>query len=241
MKYLNRFMKWYLGENDVEKEPPKDGFFRILYLVVNFPGKLFMINIVFIISCIPLITIPAAWTALCAFTGKMFLKGYDFTLEDYLAELKDGFIKKLVLGIMESAVIFYGYYLMSLAGNFKAVSDNTSYVIIMGAGCAIFGIGILFAAWTFVLAAHLRLGLSGIIRNAAILLILEWKSSLKLIIYTAIYLFIILALLPYSILVPMIIGNSLYGLISCSIICPVIKRRITDPYEEAVKTSTSTY
>ena len=86
-------MKWYLGENDVEKEPPKDGFFRILYLVVNFPGKLF----------------------------------------------------------------------------------------------------------------------------------------------------IILALMPYSILVPMIIGNSLYGLISCSIICPVIKRRITDPYEEAVKTSTSTY
>ena len=54
-------MKWYLGENDVEKEPPKGGFFRILYLVVNFPGKLFMINIVFIISCIPLITIPAAW------------------------------------------------------------------------------------------------------------------------------------------------------------------------------------
>ena len=42
-------MKWYLGENDVEKEPPKDGFFRILYLVVNFPGKLFMINIVFIL------------------------------------------------------------------------------------------------------------------------------------------------------------------------------------------------
>lgn len=241
MKYLNRFMKWYLGENDVEKEPPKDGFFRILYLVVNFPGKMLMINLVFIITCIPLITIPSAWAALCAFTGKMFLKGYDFTLEDYLAEFKEGFVKKLVLGIIGLAVIFYGYYLMSLAGNYKAISDNISYMIIMGAGCAIFGMGILFAVWTFVMAAHLRLGLSGIIKNAAILLILEWKSSLKLIIYTTIYLFIILAFMPYSILVPMIIGNSLYSLICSSIICPVIKRRITDPYEEAARTSTSTY
>ena len=47
MKYLNRFMKWYLGENDVEKEPPKDGFFRILYLVVNFPERLSIIMHVF--------------------------------------------------------------------------------------------------------------------------------------------------------------------------------------------------
>lgn len=232
MKYLNRFMKWYLGENDVEKEPPKDGFFRIIYLVTNFPGKMLMVNLVFILTCIPVITIPAAWTALCAFMGKMYLRGYDFTLEDYFKEFVSGLVKKMIPGILLGGMIFYGYYLMSLSGNFKNIGDDMSYMIIMGAGAGIFGIGIVLSQWVSVMCAHLDLEISGIIRNAAILLFLEWKSSIKLLMTSLLYLFFILAFLPYSIVLPVIMGSSVYCLICCSIICPVIKRRITDPYED---------
>ena len=64
MKFLNKFMDWYHGINDMEKEPPRSGIKRVGYIIWNYSGRLVLINLAFIVGGIPIVTRPPAITAL---------------------------------------------------------------------------------------------------------------------------------------------------------------------------------
>ncbi len=228
-------MNWYWGDNDVEKEPPKDGFFRILYLLGNFPGKMILINVVFLLSCLPIVTIPAAHSAMSAFVGKMYRDGFDFSLDNYKREFSGRLWKQLPLGLFSAAIIFYGYYLMSLAGNFKNVGDTTTHGLLLGCGGVFFCVGLLLNVWISVLSATLELKNHDILKNAAILFLIEWKRSAGILITSVIFLFLTFTFLPYSLILLLLIEAVLYWLICYELIDPVIQERIVKPYEDLRK------
>ena len=53
-------MDWYQGNNDKEKETPKGGVKRVGYVLWNYAGRLVGANVLFLLCCIPIVTIPAA-------------------------------------------------------------------------------------------------------------------------------------------------------------------------------------
>lgn len=58
MRLTKRFMDWYQGNNDKEKETPAGGIKRVGYVLWNYVGRLVVVNMLFLLCCIPIVTIP---------------------------------------------------------------------------------------------------------------------------------------------------------------------------------------
>jgi hypothetical protein len=228
MGILNKFMSWYHGDNETEKEPPRSGIKRVAYILLNYTGNLVLVNILFLLCCIPVITIPAALTALNRYLIKILRIGYGFSLLDYTLEFKKTLLKSIPLGLMVGVICFYGYYLLSLANNFQPGAQQN---MISGIGFGVLSVGFLLGAYVFVLAAMLDLAGKHLLKNAAILMIMEWKTSLLLELVIWGMGFAMLAFAPYSIIIVLPIGFSMQQLAVCALINPVVNKRIIEPYE----------
>jgi uncharacterized membrane protein YesL len=229
MRPSKKFMDWYLGSNNnTEKEPPRSGLKRVGYVLLNYTGKLVVINVIFLLCCIPVITIPAALTALNRYLIQIFRVGYGASISDYVNEMKANILKSIPLGLLSSGAGIYAYYLMSLSNNF--VQTYLGHIV-MGFGWVFFLIFILFGSYSFVLLAMLDLSVVNILKNSLILMAVEWKTNLKLIICFLGITGFIGVLLPYSIIPALLAGASVNQLVICSILNPVVNKRIIEPFE----------
>jgi len=229
MQITKKFMNWYHGENDLEKAPPKSGIRRVGYILVNYTGKLIAINMLFVLCCLPVFTIPAALTALNRYLIKLFRTGYGFSTDDFFHEFKCNLLKSIPLGVVTGGLLLYAYYLFSLSGNYEL---NFMGSLIQGIGIAIFFITAVFGAYTFLLLAMLDLSVGSIFRNVMILIMVEWPTSLLTAATLFAFWFLILAFAPYTFAIMLLIGFSLQQLLICALLNPVVNRRIIGPYEK---------
>ncbi len=229
MKFLNKFMDWYHGINDMEKEPPRSGIKRVGYIIWNYSGRLVLINLIFIVCCIPIITIPASITALNSYLLKIFREGYNFSISDYFEEFKKSVWKCLPHGILVGLICFYAYYMLSLASNFP---QGIYHDMVIGIGLGVMVIGILLGSYFFVLAAMLDLPGKYLLKNSIIIMGVEWQTSLCMAATIFVFWIGILATAPYSILFTLLCGFSLQQLCICAFVNPIIEKRIFKPYEQ---------
>lgn len=227
MKLTKRFMDWYHGNDDREKEPPRDGIGRVGYIVWNYAGSLVLVNVVFLLCCIPVVTIPAAFAALNRYVSKLFRVGYGADISDFMKEWKASFLRCLPVGAVCGGLMFYGYYLMSLAGNFAAGMRGA----LTGTGAAATAVSLLFCTWFFFLAALLELRFNHLLKNTMILLLIEWKADLLLLVSELLFWNAVLLLFPYSVFFLILCGFSVRQLIVCAILNPSVEKRILQPYE----------
>lgn len=225
---LQKLMNWYHGQNDAEKTPPKGGIKRVGYIIANYTGRLFIVNIVFILSCIPVVTIPAAFIALNGYLIKIFRQGYNFSLADYFNEYKASIFRGIPMGAFLGTLLFYGYYLISLSGNFI---DKSLGSVIMGIGIAVFIITLVFGTYLFILTAMLSLSVRHLFKNAFILMLVEWKCSFKAACVSLLMIGLLVAFLPYSLYLVLIGFYSILQLLLVSVLMPAVMKRIVEPYE----------
>lgn len=229
MQFFNKFMNWYHGNNEKEKIAPKTGMKRVLYLLWNYPGKLIGINVLFILGCLPVLTIPASINALHYYCVRMFRDGYGVEYVDFWREWKVNGKRSLIPGGIFSVILFYGYYLMSLAGNFNA---GMAHDITFGIGLAVFMCGIIIASYFFVLASMLSLSNRQLAKNSVYFLILEWKSDLLILLSIGCMIIVTLLTGLIGAFLMGLIGFASLSLIICAIINPTVERRILLPYEK---------
>ena len=228
--YGKKIADWYFGNNDREKETPKGGPARVLYLCWNYTGSLCMSGLLFLLCCIPVVTIPAALCAQNAYLGKMFRNGYGFDFSDYRKEFKSSLWKHLPAGLLLGVLGFYGYYLMSLAGNFTGSSVQS---LLLGIGAGVILVTLTIAGWYFVQASMLELSVRQLLHNAWILALAEWKRSLVFMAESLIFAGFMLLTAPFS-LILLIPGTALYLLSAYAAIGPGIEKRVVQPFEKRV-------
>lgn len=237
MRICKSITDWYLGNNkEVEKEVPKTGFCRVCYLIWNHFGKLFIINLIFLLCCIPIITIPAALCGLNRYLIQMYQKGYGFETSDYLHEFRLQLKKSIPIGIPLALLLLYGYYLLRMSYEFQ-VENQVFFIRVIAIACILFVI--LFGNFCFVLLATVDLPNRYVVKNALILMICEWKAGLMGLSCVMISGIIFLQLFPYSILFPLLGYASITQIFVCSSIFQAVQRRIIEPYEQLMKKSLS--
>lgn len=232
MSVWKKLTDWYQGNNDREFEPPRGGFRRVGYILVNYAGKLIAVNVLFILSCLPIITIPAALSAVNCYIGKIFRIGYGMEIADFVREFKRGMVKYIPLGLLIGLLAFYAYYLLSLAGNFPR--DGAGDVL-TGIGIGIAVIGISLGSWCFVLTSMLDLPVKYLLKDAVILLFVEWKRSFLAAAEQILFWALMLGFAPYSVFFIVIFGFSVLQLTVCATLIPAVKKRIVEPFEKETK------
>lgn len=213
----------------VYKPSPQKGPARFFFLFTTYFWKLIGINLLFVLCCLPIGTIPASLCALNRYLIKMVRDGFGFTVSDYWSEWKSQLVKSLPVGIVCALPLVYSYYLLSMS----AGKQGNGIVFAFGVFWALSGL--LFGSYVFVLQAMLKLPLRMIFKNALILMIAEWKSSLCVMAVTMLTTAAGLIFFPYSLPILAVFLIAWVQLALCCIINVPVQKRIIGPYEERLE------
>jgi uncharacterized membrane protein YesL len=214
---------------DFKEPPPKKGlalFFSIYFR--NF-WKLVKLNLLFILLCIPVVTIPAAFTGMMYVTNNIFQEKLTFIAIDFFKAFKENFAKSLIYGsiwaVAAGAASFSAYLSLRL------LDTSPLFFVTLLVSAALLLILLLMNLYAFLLIALIDLPLAKIMQNAFVLGFIGMKRNALALLISGGILLAIVCFFPFTmILVPfwllsMLSAIAYFGSYS------IIDKHIIEPYQ----------
>ena len=208
---------------------PTEGAALFFYQLYTYFWNLLFINLIFILSCLPIVTIPAAFSALNRTCIKLIRDKNVLFWMEYRDEFKKSFKRSLWLGIFFAVIAFICYYLLSLG----LTNEGNMYGVLF----TIFGaaIGIITAVWcayTFVLLACLDLPSRKLRKNATALMALDRIRALIVLGILALAVIVMFGGFPISLVLLLLGGPVLTQYSICWVVNTPMQKWIIGPYEQ---------
>lgn len=208
---------------------PQEGSRRFFYLLWTYIWKLVWLNVVFLIFCVPVITIPAAISAMDRALIVLVRDGNVLLWEEFRDEFRRDFRASLPLGLIFGALLFLSYYLLSLAlGNLTNMLGPVAFAL--GLLVLFFALG--RGSYAFLLRAMFDLTTGEILKNANAMAAVRGGRGLAAVLLDLCGLFLVYAFFPYSLIAVALIGVSLHHFFLCYLLNAPIQERIIGPWEE---------
>lgn len=199
---------------------------RIWDMLVNHFFRLLWANILCVLCCLPIITIPASLSGLFAVVQQYYRKGYGDVGSTFFKEFKQDFLIRIALTLVLLAVPVLGWMLGSL---FSAAW--APYAV-----CAAFVVfSILTLSWLYPQMALLKLKPLQALRNAMILTGLESKRDLGLLIVWVLFGGVILVMWPLSFILLLFLVPVAPVIAIHTITEPVLEERIIGKAEDTTE------
>ncbi|MCL2344146.1 MAG: YesL family protein [Firmicutes bacterium] len=183
-------------------------FFSILFQNVS---ELLRLNLLFLLFCLPVVTIPAAITAMSNVTFKMVREEVFFFREDFIGAFRQNFWKSLALGGPALVILAAAVFLIPFYRSAVAVSPVFYAPLALVALTVIFVF--LMSLYVFPLLAAVELSIGKIIRNAALLALVRLPYNALALLSAAFLLLLVILTLPVSLLIIAACLFSLFSLI----------------------------
>lgn len=210
---------------DIPKDAPKlKGFPLVASTIWREFFNLLKLNLVFLLSCLGIVTIPAGLTAMSRITNMMVRDENFFVWQDFWKAFKNDFKKSLLGGLVFFLVMlitgfscwFYTQLFLEYGQWFLVIPSALSVVIFLWAYLA--------SLYFHPMNAHVTLTLKQLLVNSFLLVFAAWKRSL-LAILALILLWLGVFLLPYSAVFTFIISFPLVNLMVGFAVYPAIEQR----------------
>ncbi len=187
---------------------------------------LLRLNVMFLVFCIPVLTAPAALSAMTKVLMNIVRNKDSSLLSDFLRAFKESFLKSLaaglIMGAFMAAVFFAGYSVYTSFGGFIGYL-GIALIIVLGAF-------VYFAlCYLFPLIVTVDISLKQCVWNSFALALTELRRNLLLLMPLALVAACAL-LYPVSLPLLIFIMFALCEYIVCLTVAGVIHKRIIDPY-----------
>jgi len=209
--------RWYEPKKDtpgIEKNAPKKkGIALYLETLWREFFPLIKLNLLFIITCIPVVTIPASLTAMSRITATMVQDRNYFMLSDYWDAFKRDFWRSLLAGVL----FLVGLALFGLSTWFYymlAQATNKFFLIFAGASLGMLLTVFGGAVYFFPMLAMVELPTKKLLLNSVLMVYTCFKRSFPAMVLTLALIFAGVGLLPYSLLFVALIMFSLTSMTS---------------------------
>lgn len=212
----------------VAKKRRKKPFARFWELFFGKFWTFFTMNLIYVLACIPIVTLGPATAALTAMMRNVYLERPQFIWHDFWREYKKNFKKSFVVGILDIAVIaliFLTY--LALAG-----TENQTEKILCIAAFAAQVIFLMMSFYIYPQIVALEMKLGDIFKNSLILVFVNLPC--ELIVMAALVGFaslLVFFFFPAVFCLPFMPGA---WMIFLSVFCcyPAIQKLIINPYYE---------
>lgn len=177
-------------------EVPKSGAGLFWFVLRSNWIQLILLNLLFCVCALPLVTLPAAYGALLAVVMKWARRApYVEPYRTFFGAWKPHFLAKTGIGLLLTVAPF------SVAGYVYLFTKNASafYALLLVCGLVSF----LVQSYFFAQLAVLDIGVGSALKNALILLGLEWKCTLKLLVTGGLLLVLCVVFTTY--MIPLIV------------------------------------
>jgi len=213
--FLKDFITGILSEPAPKEDfikPPSQGIRRLFDVVRRDFLKIVLLNLLFLLFCIPLFTIPAAVTAMSKVTMTMFKNPCYYLWEEFITAFKKEFWKATLAGIL-----YYGAISLVLVA-FKVYENmalNTPLLYIAVAFSAVCLLLLIFSGfYLFPTIANLNISLFASIKNSVSLAVLcPLRNSVTLVSILVLCL-VLENVLPMSLLLVLLIVPAIFNLIT---------------------------
>ena len=222
--------RWYEPRKDrpdIPKDAPKKkGIVRFLETLWREFYALLKLHLLFLLSCIPVVTIPAAITAMSRITITMVQDRTSFLWADYWQAFKRDFGKSLpgglaLLGMLAVFGISTWFY-------YQLMLQNRFFVILAGASACLLLSTLMMSLYFFPMLASVELSLGQLLKNSCILTFVNMKRSLPALVLWLLLLGLGVGMLPYSAPYALLIMWSLTSLVTSFLLYPAIENRVLE-------------
>ena len=191
--------RWYEPKKDTpgidKNAPKKKGFARYLETLWRELFPLLKLNLLFLLSCVPIVTIPAALTAMNRITVTMVRDRNYFMLSDYWDAFKRDFWRSLLVGLLIAVlaailgISTWFYYMLAQA-------SNKFFLVFAGASLGLLITLMGGAMYFFPMLAMVEMPVKKMMINSVILFYSCFKRSLPAFLISALIVAVFLAV-PY--------------------------------------------
>jgi len=219
--FQNRFNREPRRELDLNA-PPKKGlalFFSVLWREF---WELFKLNLVFILACIPVVTIPAAMTAISKVIVRMLMDKPGYTFGEFYSAFKAEWKRSTIAGL-----IYYPFVLISMFGPFFYSAQVESLLLFI-LSIFLFGAVLIVGFYLFPAIALFDIRLKDIFRNAALLTVLRMPYNILALLVVAALSLMAFMFLPASFPAVVLILFSLNSFITTFCAYTGFKRFVID-------------
>lgn len=218
------------GSGVSKNVPKKKLFFRFWEVFFNKFWKLFQINLIFFLFCIPIVTIGPATAAMTALMRNFYLGRPQFIFHDFKEEFKKNFKQALPIGLLDILATAIGVFAMLYYASHPEMDTTTTVLYVLCLVGVSFVIMMSFYIYPQIVALDLKLGV--IVRNSLLLVFLNPIGDIITFAcffgYAALVAYLWLYVLYLSPLVPF----AWLSFISVFCCYPTIQRVLINPYYE---------
>lgn len=212
---------------------PGSGWSRVGVMGMTHFWKLIQVNLLFVLFSLPVVTLPAALTALDRVCVLIYKDGNVFLWEEFRKEFRRSFFRSLLPGLFFGVLLYGGYFFLSLGnGNFGSFLGILFWCL----GLLMVAAAIIWGEYFFVLISILDIGNRNALKNALILWLARPGSGLLSLAIVLLLFFCALALLP--IITPFLVAVIWVVLAQypiCYLVYDVTEDLVLTPYEEQEK------
>jgi len=209
--------RWYEPKKDTpgidKNAPQKKGLARYLETLWREFFPLLKLNLLFLLSCVPIITIPAAITAMSRITVAMVRDRNYFMWTDYWEAFKRDFGRSLLAGILLAVAM--GMFGLSTWFYYMLAQENSKFFLVLtGVSLCLLLTTFSTALYFFPMLAMVELPTKKLLLNSCIMTYSCFRRTVPALLLSAGLLFASIGLLPYSFITFVFVTFSLTSLTS---------------------------
>ena len=207
------------GKGVAKNGPKKKPFFRFWELFFNKLGTFFKLNLIYLLFCLPVVTIGPATAALTAMMRNIYLERPQFIWHDFVQYFKKNFKQGFAIGLIDIAAVAVFVVLFIQYGSFSNPDTTTKVMYVVS-----LAVLVLFLMMTFYIGE--------IIKNSLIMVFVNLPGELivlaVIIGFASLFWFFFI---PLIFLAPFLPGA---WIVFLSVFCcyPAIQKHLINPYYE---------
>lgn len=219
------------GKGVEKNEPKKSRFVYFFELFFRKFWKLIQLNLLYILFCIPIVTIGPATAGFIYVLRNMANEQPVFLMSDFWDAFKANWKQSLAYTLLMAV----GAVLVTVSVQFYMFNVATHKWMYVPAALSLFVamVLVLMGFYAMLMIVTLELPLKSILKNAAILAVVCLKTNLLTLLFTGLLIAASVLFFPISILFVLTLIPAMVGFIICYNSYPGIKKYAIDPFMEA--------
>ncbi len=197
-----------------------------IFSILSKFGDMIMLNVIFLITCIPIVTTGAAYTAMYDVTLKMAKNEEAYIIKSYWKSFKANFKTSTIIWLILCAVV--GFLVVDL--QIVNLQDSTFWYIVRSILISFLVIAWVIFAYIFPLQAKFILSIKQAFRNSIVLAMKHLMCTVTIVTLNSVFLFFLFTspdILVYVVNVYLVIGFAFVAYINSMLL-----RRVIDTYVE---------
>ena len=218
------------GKGVSKKEREKIRFFQFFDLLFRKFGRLVQLNLLYILFCIPIVTIGPATAAMTKILREYALERPVFLFSDFWDAFKENFKQGFAVGLFQGIVIVSIY---SAIIYYVSLTVKSVWFLILLGFIGLIGLILLFASYyVYVMMVSVQLNVFHLIRNSVLLAFVGARTNILTFLFSTGILALSILFIPLSIPIMLLFTFSISTFISVFNSWPHIYRNLIKPYYE---------